>query len=100
MIINARLIVGGIRNNVQGKAHCRLSIWCIILGCISLQLACIGKYLRLCLCGSLFGYLATNLDEGYRILHPIQNPQNPAFNPHTTKTPATGKSSLKNSKKL
>jgi len=85
---NARFIEGDIRNNGQGKAHCRLSIWCIILGGISVQIACIGKYLRLCLCGSLFGYLAINLDEGYRILHPNQNPQNPAFNYHTTKTPA------------
>jgi len=88
MKINARLIVEGIRNNVQGKAHCRLLIRCIILGGISVQLSCIGNYFWLFLCGSLFGYLATNLDEGYRILHPIQNPQNPALNPHTTKTPA------------
>jgi len=88
MKINARLIVEGIRNNVQGKAHYRLSIWCIILGGISVQIACIDKYLRVSCCGSLFGCLATNFDEGYRILHPIQNPQNQASNPHPTKTPA------------
>jgi hypothetical protein len=87
MKINARLFVEGIRNNVQGKAHYRLLIWCIILGGFFLQLSCLDKYFQLCLCGSLFGYLATNLDEGYRILYPNQNPQNPALNPHPTKTP-------------
>ncbi len=87
MKINARFIEEGVKNDMQGKAHYRLLIQRIISGGIFVQLSCLNKYLRLYLCGSLFDYLTTNLDEGYRILHLNQNPQNPALNPHTTKTP-------------
>jgi len=81
MKINARFIEEGVKNDMQGKAHYRLLIQRIISGGIFVQLSCLNKYLRLYLCGSLFDYLTTNLDEGYRILHLNQNPQNPAFNP-------------------
>ena len=88
MKINARLFVEGIRNNVQGKAHYWLLIQRIISGGILRQLISVAKHFCLHTGGGISGYFRSRPDESYRILHPLQNPQNPALNPHTTKTPA------------
>ena len=88
MKINARLIVGGIRNNVQGKAHYWILIQRIISGGILRQLISVAKRFCLYTGGGISGYFRSRPDESYRILPPLQNPQNPALNPHSRKTAA------------
>jgi len=86
MKINARFAMEGVKNNVQGKAHCRVLIQGIISGGVLRQLISIAKHFSPHTCAGIFGCFRAQLDESYRILPLNQNPQNPAPNPSNTKT--------------